>query len=152
MKKLEKRVARLDELGGRPEVAYDETLLAVIGVLSEIKHQANVAAWIRAGGLWSSRGPVSHSSSSPAPAAAEEEDAEGESDTSNLSVGKAGKRQRIRGPSAEVEGVGTGNDAATATPSQTMWFEDATVMADWAAQGRRALEELEIPAEHGLEH
>ncbi|KAI0086807.1 hypothetical protein BDY19DRAFT_894235 [Irpex rosettiformis] len=31
--------------------AYDETLLAVIGVLDEIKSQRNVAAWIRSGGL-----------------------------------------------------------------------------------------------------
>ena len=31
---------------------YDETLIAVIGVLDEVKVQTNVAAWIRAGGLW----------------------------------------------------------------------------------------------------
>lgn len=31
---------------------YDETLLAVIGVLEEVKTQRNVAAWMRAGGLW----------------------------------------------------------------------------------------------------
>ncbi|KAF7968176.1 hypothetical protein HWV62_31684 [Athelia sp. TMB] len=31
---------------------YDETLLAVIGVLDNIRGQSNVAGWIRAGGLW----------------------------------------------------------------------------------------------------
>ncbi|ESK90303.1 phosphoprotein phosphatase [Moniliophthora roreri MCA 2997] len=30
---------------------YDETLLAVIGVLEALRHQSNVAAWIRSGGL-----------------------------------------------------------------------------------------------------
>lgn len=31
---------------------YDETLLAVIGVLSHMRTQANVAAWVRSGGLF----------------------------------------------------------------------------------------------------
>ncbi|KAL4071940.1 hypothetical protein V8B97DRAFT_1941792 [Scleroderma yunnanense] len=34
------------------EEPFDVTLLTVIGILDEIKHQSNVAAWIRAGGLW----------------------------------------------------------------------------------------------------
>jgi hypothetical protein len=32
-------------------VPYDETLLAVIGVLDQIKHESNVAGWMRSGGL-----------------------------------------------------------------------------------------------------
>lgn len=34
------------------EEGYDPTLLAVVGVLDEIKTQENVAAWIHSGGLW----------------------------------------------------------------------------------------------------
>ncbi|KAK7033645.1 hypothetical protein VNI00_012645 [Paramarasmius palmivorus] len=34
-----------------PKGKYEETLLAVIGVLEALKHQSNVAAWIRDGGL-----------------------------------------------------------------------------------------------------
>ncbi|CCM00301.1 uncharacterized protein FIBRA_02331 [Fibroporia radiculosa] len=41
----------------RPEEVYDVTLLAVVGVLEEIKHQYNVAAWIRTGGLWGQQRP-----------------------------------------------------------------------------------------------
>lgn len=37
-----------------PEQIYDETLIAVIGVLDEVKLQSNIAAWIRLGGLWGS--------------------------------------------------------------------------------------------------
>ncbi|CAL1701720.1 unnamed protein product [Somion occarium] len=37
---------------GSLESGYDPTLLAVIGVLDEVKRQANVAAWIHSGGLW----------------------------------------------------------------------------------------------------
>ena len=37
--------------GGEEEEIYDETLLAVIGVLDALKHEGNVAGWIRSGGL-----------------------------------------------------------------------------------------------------
>ena len=168
-KKLQKRAARLEELaeGGKPDVSYDETLLAVVGVLSEIKTQANVAAWIRTGGLWGARGPpptdgtsTAKPSSEDPPAAATskeaEEDAGAESDSSTLSVQKADKRQRMRGPSAEAEVAGNDEEMGAPTPAaeqvQTMWFEDAEVMAYWTGRGRQALEELGIPVEHGLEN
>ncbi|KAF9256600.1 hypothetical protein L218DRAFT_966242 [Marasmius fiardii PR-910] len=35
----------------KPEGKYDETLLAIIGVLETLKHESNAAAWIRGGGL-----------------------------------------------------------------------------------------------------
>jgi len=35
----------------RSERQYDETLLAVVGVLDRIKHEGNVAGWMRSGGL-----------------------------------------------------------------------------------------------------
>ena len=34
-----------------PPLKYDETLLAVIGVLDHIKHEGNIAGWMRQGGL-----------------------------------------------------------------------------------------------------
>jgi hypothetical protein len=36
----------------KPVEIYDPTLLAVIGILDEIKKQSSVAGWIRGGGLW----------------------------------------------------------------------------------------------------
>ncbi|KAF8152569.1 hypothetical protein B0H34DRAFT_121141 [Crassisporium funariophilum] len=35
----------------KEEEKYDETLLAIIGILDRIKHEDNVAGWMRAGGL-----------------------------------------------------------------------------------------------------
>ncbi|CAA7263834.1 unnamed protein product [Cyclocybe aegerita] len=35
----------------KAKMRYDETLLAVVGVLDRIKHESNVAGWMRAGGL-----------------------------------------------------------------------------------------------------
>ncbi|KIM37410.1 hypothetical protein M413DRAFT_423204 [Hebeloma cylindrosporum] len=41
----------LDGLAKDLDLRYDETLLAVIGVLDQIKHESNVAGWMRSGGL-----------------------------------------------------------------------------------------------------
>ncbi|PIL32551.1 hypothetical protein GSI_05254 [Ganoderma sinense ZZ0214-1] len=204
-KKLQKRAALLEQMSngeGKPTVIYDETLLAVIGVLGEIKSQANVAAWIRAGGLWGSHGPPASASESqkvevvattattlPTSSkvtldvldAKAEDKAAAESDDSTLSAeeAKAGKRKkkraRVRGPTPVLVGdiersgdvVAVGNDEVTAVPmsslpvsetvaepeieEQKMWFEHADVFAYWAERGRKMLEELDIPVEHGIE-
>ena len=55
-KKLEKLEGDATETSAASSVtpdppAYDETLLAVIGVLDAVKHQDNVAGWMRHGGL-----------------------------------------------------------------------------------------------------
>ncbi|KAI1789868.1 hypothetical protein LXA43DRAFT_544032 [Ganoderma leucocontextum] len=196
-KKLQKRAALLGQAidsEGKPEVTYDETLLAVIGVLDEIKSQANVAAWIRAGSLWDSHDPPASTSDSrkiegivttttlptssrvtlDALDAEAEDEAAAESDDSILSVNKPRKRQRVRESSpvlsADKEGGGdvvlVGNDEVTAVPApslpapksvepeseeQKMWFEYVDVLAYWAGRGRKTLEELGIPIEHGIE-
>lgn len=56
---------------------YDETLLAIIGILDTIKMEDNVAGWIRAGGLWgphNNGGVISHLFSSSESTGQEEED------------------------------------------------------------------------------
>ncbi|KAH9849168.1 hypothetical protein C2E23DRAFT_737980 [Lenzites betulinus] len=197
-KKLQKRAALLEHLeeAGRPNVSYDETLLAVIGVLDEIKSQANVAAWIRSGGLWGPTGPSAtteigeHPNTSVENSASDDANLEGavaRSEDSDLSVGNAAslepsvqsaaedsekprkrkKRQRMR--ESQAGGADVGNDADTVSPaissssvqdgeektadngSQAMWFEDQQVLDYWAARGRKALEELQIAVEHGIE-
>ncbi|RDX50716.1 hypothetical protein OH76DRAFT_1348325 [Lentinus brumalis] len=190
-KKLQKRVSLLEQFGdAEPEVSYDETLLAVIGVLDEIKRQANVAAWIRSGGLWGTHDPPASRSpnlsvvgkggqSVEEDAPEVDEEAALHSTDSDLSVENSPqpngnprkrekKRQRMRGLSAGAEAAAVvGNDEDTAVPvssleeqgtvveqtddEQKMWFEDPEVLSYWVARGRRALEELGIPAEHGID-
>lgn len=41
----------MTETSAPPPLRYDETLLAVVGVLDRIKHEGNVAGWMRSGGL-----------------------------------------------------------------------------------------------------
>lgn len=49
-KKREKKILKKGKLLLAKE-SYDEFLLAVIGILDGLKHEGNVAAWIRSGGL-----------------------------------------------------------------------------------------------------
>ncbi|KAF5350130.1 hypothetical protein D9756_009123 [Leucocoprinus leucothites] len=50
-KKKEHIEQQLEKLEEQSTVKYDETLLAVIGVLDAVKRESNVAAWVRSGGL-----------------------------------------------------------------------------------------------------
>ena len=47
--------------GCKAHSGFDTTLIAVIGVLDEIKEQTNVAGWIHAGGLWAGQDPPTYS-------------------------------------------------------------------------------------------
>ncbi|KAL5480207.1 hypothetical protein ACEPAI_1477 [Sanghuangporus weigelae] len=59
--KKKKRQEVLDAMDSqRDETSeYDSALLAIIGILDALKHESNVAGWIRAGGLWASKTPPS---------------------------------------------------------------------------------------------
>ncbi|RPD60739.1 hypothetical protein L227DRAFT_585891 [Lentinus tigrinus ALCF2SS1-6] len=167
-KKLQKRVALLEQFGdsGKPEVAYDETLLAVMGVLDEIKTQENVAAWIRSGGLWGPHGPPASRSSkltvvgdgdhSNVATADVDERSTLQTDDSDLSVEnnaistsdgktrKRKKRQRIRGPSADAEEVAVvGNDEDTAVPVSSL-LEQGSVVEPTADEQKMWFEDPEV--------
>ncbi|KXN91240.1 hypothetical protein AN958_01762, partial [Leucoagaricus sp. SymC.cos] len=49
--RYEQQLKKLEEEGEHPEGIYDETLLAVVGILDAVKRETNVAAWIRSGRL-----------------------------------------------------------------------------------------------------
>jgi hypothetical protein len=115
---------------------YDETLLAVIGVLDEIKGQSNVAGWIRAGGLWGLPGD-------PGP---------------SLMAGAVDDPSSPLTPTTQVvSGTGTGNDAVT-TPDtnadkdadEKMWFDYEPTLRYWVRRGRAALGALGIEVVHGI--
>lgn len=127
-----------DELVGK----YDETLLAVIGILDTIKAEDNVAGWMRAGGLW---GPYPPASLSPT--------IEGTTSPSS-----------VPSPTAPAA-TSTGNDVALdpvqkpdkdgqadgAAEEQTlMWFDHEPTFNHWASKGREAVDRLGIPLVHGI--
>lgn len=49
-KKSKKVQEEVDAADG--DIVFDETLLAIIGILNDAKFQSNIAAWARNGGLW----------------------------------------------------------------------------------------------------
>ena len=105
-----------------PADGYDQTLLAVIGVLEAVKDESNVAGWIRAGGLL---GKPSDTSAEDASSAAGD-DAEGSD------VSKAGS------PAPEAE------------ESPGMWFENPATLEYWVSRGRDAISALGIAPEAGI--
>lgn len=188
-RKLKKREARLAKEaavqtaeGSAPREAedegeaYDPTLLAVIGVLDEVKRQQNVAAWIRAGGLWGPSSVSGEESAQVAEDGTSEEgpfegtektsaDAEPQGESVELDEDgrDSGKRKRARHRSNASQSP-AGNDRVSAsspdrkdqtrdttTLSQPMWFEDPATLRYWVQRGKEALEELGIPADHGIE-
>ena len=145
MKQAAKRAqhAAVDEANaGKP---YDETLLAVVGVLDAVREQRNVAAWIRAGGLWGPHlSPLSHETAPPPSTEGAVEDSAGAVVNSPASGNDAASS-----PDAAQANVVEGTTEEK-TP-QALWFEHAPTLEFWVARGRQALVNLGIPVEHGIE-
>ena len=202
-KRRAERLAKAAELiaaegnDAEEEEGFDPTLLAVIGVLDEVKLQKNVASWIRVGGLWGSAERFRLAS-------AASEDTEGDSDQSSVDASQrpvhtdattdaevasgaavdtdedgrdATKRKRARHhegsdtnnvpqetfdnrlESTENAHVGIGQTSvdpksvaiAQDESSKPMWFEDPDTLRYWVQRGKRALEHLGLPIDHGIE-
>ena len=137
---------------------YDQTLLAVVGILDTIKAESNVAGWIRAGklsggGLGGDGDEVTFHDSREV----------GDQDEDDPPPGSKRKRND---KTDVISSVPPGNSSPPLTPSgssspppqttldsehpQTMWFEDPAVLEYWAAQGRKALEDLGIEIHAGI--
>jgi len=104
---------------------YDKMLIAVVGILSRLQHETNVANWIQAGGIWAGHEPLPPRPTSPDSATTEE---------------------------AAAQPPGPGNDAtisADAAPPddapklvQPMWFEHPEVFEHWVDQGKQAAKSM----------
>lgn len=110
------------------EDEYDSTLLAVIGVLEEVKMQHNVAAWIRAGGLWGPNGPPTGEDGAGEERRPDEQNVDETSEeVGTVELDGDGrdatkrKRARHRGASAETDADPTpsGNDPVSSTSPTT---------------------------------
>lgn len=107
---------------------YDETLLAVIGIISTLKDESNVANWIRTGGLHVKAPPPTSSS-------VEKLQQDPENDTSLT----------------DLAGAISSIDISMSQPrASAMWFEHVDVVDIWASRGRRVLETLDIDITSGI--
>jgi len=154
-----------------PEITYDETLLAVIGVLDEVRHQSNVASWVKANGLWGPHPPRSLANPNIDAAAQglsgnNREDITTLSDSGSMDSGRRGNGKKKRrdivptsleaGPMEGSEDVDSPHAPTnetrnqSSTPEVPLWFENPPTVRHWVDRGRSALATAGIPIEHGL--
>jgi len=137
-------------LGGE----YDEMLLAVVGILEEVKVQGNVAGWMRMGGLMMGQEVLVDSSAKNRRLSdgAEPSDTPPTLSSSSsqpvLVLEDDGSRSDITGitPSA-VTGIPMNQSNAEET---SIWFEDQELVEWWADKGRVALDGLGIDVVSGV--
>lgn len=173
-KRNEKREIEREASGTEPirELEYDETLLAIVGILDEIKHQSNVASWVRENGLWGPhppQGSANHNIGAPAhdPSGNDREDTATLSDNGSVDSGRHGEGKKKRRDAVTaffeasvIEGSEDGGlphpPAANEkrdefnTSDAPLWFDNLPTMRYWVERGRNALRALGIPIEHGL--
>ena len=158
-REVEREASKTEHL---PEIEYDETLLAIVGILEEVKHQSNVASWVKANGLWGPHPPQNLVDLDVDVLT----DPSSREDTATLSdSGRHGERKKRRKDAitaffeASVDGPKDGSSPNTPTneiqnqenASETpLWFNNPPTMRHWIDRGRSALKTLGIPIEHGL--
>ena len=147
-------------------IEYDETLLAIVGILDDIRFQSNVASWVRANGLWGPC-PPQNSTGVDTDAFADEnfhqscEDVATSSDGGSMDNGrlKGGKRKRMGAVDTSFEAAANGGslyapknekENQTNASETPLWFDNPPTMRHWVDRGRKALDALGIPIEHGL--
>ncbi|KAF8193750.1 phosphoprotein phosphatase [Pholiota molesta] len=162
--------AQVVDANAEPEIRYDETLLAVVGVLDHVKHEGNVAGWLRSGGLLHtalahadgpaqepatsrkhgapSRSPSPALGASPAKKARLADAAEEEPPSSPLPTPPPTSQMTEASMDEQASTGGAG--AAVTAPSVGLWYEDPAVLRFWADRGRDALKELGIAVESGM--
>ncbi|KAF5352020.1 hypothetical protein D9758_009428 [Tetrapyrgos nigripes] len=123
--------------------SYDQTLLAIIGILEALKSQNNVASWIRAGGL-SRVEPV------PIPKLSSLQLLRSvNSDPDVVAEDEEGKEVNVN---EEDEG-GAREDRNSETKlldAHDTWFEHLEMVSAWANRGKAALDRLEIEVDPGV--
>jgi hypothetical protein len=153
---------------------YDPTILAVIGILDEIKRQSSVAGWIHGGGLWNiaqipevEREFIGTTPASDASIVEDMPPLTGFLEAPLLTKKEVIAEQVVSSSAqlvtADKAMVQAGNDESTtayvlvedAAPSAGvesagMWFSDELTLSYWVWRGRRALDSLGIEADHGV--
>ncbi|CAG7847930.1 SubName: Full=Uncharacterized protein {ECO:0000313/EMBL:CCA69431.1} [Serendipita indica DSM 11827] len=121
----------MDEAKDPSEEEEDKTLLAVIGVLEELRSQRNVAAWMREGGLWAFL-----QEDTPLPPAGDVQAPSPDAQTNDTT-----QDQFVAGPEIEDEHQ---------VASLRLWCMDPDALAHWTAKGIKALQSRGISVKPGI--
>ena len=147
-------------------IEYDETLLAIVGILDEVKFQSNVASWVKANGLWGPHPPHNTSATNTDALTHKQvrkssEDVATSSDSGRPGDGKKKRRDAVASffeaaVTDEPDDVGSlgaqmnENQDQENVSEAPQWFDSPPTVRHWVNRGRKALETLGIPIEHGL--
>jgi len=115
---------------------YDKTLLAIIGILNEIKSQTNIAAWIRAGGLSRVKSMPQNSPRLPRPVL----------DTQDSNTLCEVQNEKEVKDNDEIEE----SKVVKLLETHDKWFEHPDIVDAWAQKGKVALGELGIDVVPGV--
>ncbi|KAF8582997.1 hypothetical protein K439DRAFT_1634767 [Ramaria rubella] len=126
---------------------FDPTLIAIMGILDELKGQTNVAGWIRGGGLWAGETPPSPSPSFDVFSKDEHIDPS----ENEHSLSDAHRRMVMDPRSDELTSSDRpNNDAVLHRANDVIWFDHEPCFRHWVDRGIRAAKSLKIKLEHGL--
>lgn len=155
-------VAEATDGNGRP-LEYDSTLLAVIGILDGVKEESNVAGWMRAGGLLNVVAPSPSRSSTLGPVKESSNE-----DGSDVEMASQPPSSPIRAtPSSSLspslqppdspmsveekqEETGVPLEETSSPTPHHLWFDHPDAFRYWVQRGRKALDALGIPINHGI--
>lgn len=125
--------------------AYDQTLLAVIGILQTSRNESNVASWIRSGALWAGQKPPDD-----VPVLMEKNDSTTNPSSSQDMISSVS----VSGESDMIPAVSPYKAAQELEPAlmtrPALWFEHAETFSHWVQKGRRTLHEMNIEVMHGI--
>lgn len=155
-KQLERKKEKVAYFATFPEedTRFDESLLAVIGVLDTLKKESSVVGWIRAEGLWAGHDPLSVDSPSD-----RSDSTSDELQSSDEDAPRAGKLRRLKNDSDVSSSIPDPPSLPQSGHADTSkgelglglhWFENRAVLNHWVSRGRKALEVLQIPISSGI--
>ncbi|KIJ96230.1 hypothetical protein K443DRAFT_682452 [Laccaria amethystina LaAM-08-1] len=142
----EKKAWVANEQARAVDGGYDEMLLAVVGILEEVKVQGNVAGWMRGGGLMMLGREVDSSAKKRRLSdGAEFSDSPG---TPPPPPPQSSSQPLLE--EADVTSITTGIPMNNTEETTSIWFEDQELVEWWADKGRVALDGLGIDIVSGV--
>jgi hypothetical protein len=133
----------IDSESPESDEQYDQTLLAVIGILDTLKLESNVASWIRAGGLFQSPPSVDAMRRKPRMGLGMKVNAERQEGATSSEAGEDQLLQVGQTDTAQM-------DPTLSEEVIDPWFIHAPLMHQWSAKGLTALRRLCIEVEPAM--
>ena len=147
-----------DDIEGDPDA--DRILLAIIGILEEMRSQANIPAWTRSGRIWGTKGfpaPTegleegTDTTETTVPATLEDPTGETDDVKSDMSISTADAASDAAPDAALDAALDVAPDVAPELGAVALqWWEDEEVVQHWVERATLVLNEMSIPVVPGI--